>query len=236
MTDSQSAPQLPDLPDDFSSVLVIVAHPDDPEYGIGAAVGTWTRAGKRVGYVLASRGEAGIEGMDPGRAAVVRTAEQAAACAEVGVESLVFLDQPDGRILQTPELRTAIAREIRSFRPDIVVLLNFQQTWGGVRFNSADHRNLGQAAVDAIGDAGNEWIVPGQRYDGVTRILEFGAHPTHRVDVTESLEAAIASLACHREYLAALSDDPVEQQAKEIIHSSLLWEDGRAHLGFRVYG
>ena len=60
MTDSQSAPQLPDLPDDFSSVLVIVAHPDDPEYGIGAAVGTWTRAGKRVGYVLASRGEAGI--------------------------------------------------------------------------------------------------------------------------------------------------------------------------------
>ena len=134
---------------------------------------------------------AGIEGR-PGSVRRREDGGAEAACAEVGVESLVFLDQPDGRILQTPELRTAIAREIRSFRPDIVVLLNFQQTWGGVRFNSADHRNLGQAAVDAIGDAGNEWIVPGQRYDGVTRILEFGAHPTHRVDVTDSLEAAIA--------------------------------------------
>jgi LmbE family N-acetylglucosaminyl deacetylase len=236
MTDSQSAQQLPVLPDDFASALVIVAHPDDPEYGIGAAVSAWTRAGKRVGYVLASRGEAGIEGMDPGRSAVVRTAEQEAACAEVGVASLEFLDQPDGRILQTPELRTAIARRIRAFRPDIVVLLNFQQTWGGRHFNSADHRNLGQAAIDAIGDAGNEWIVPGDRYDGVRRVLEFGVDPTHRVDVTDDLERAIASLACHREYLAALSDTPVEEQAETIIRSSLLWDGDRAHLGFRVYG
>lgn len=236
MTDAQSGTQLEDLPDDFSSVLVIVAHPDDPEYGIGSAAATWTRAGKRVGYLLASRGEAGIEGMDPAESAVVRTREQEAACKEVGVESLVFLDEPDGRILETPELRTSIAREIRRFQPDIVVLLNFQQTWGGRFFNSADHRNLGQAAVDAVADAANEWIVPGARYDKVRRILEFGAHPTHRIDVTDSVEAAVASLACHREYLAALSDDPVEDQARAQIDSTLTWEGDRAYLGFRVYG
>lgn len=236
MTDAQSGTQLEDLPDDFSSVLVVVAHPDDPEYGIGSAAATWTRAGKRVGYLLASRGEAGIEGMDPAESAVVRTREQEAACKEVGVESLVFLDEPDGRILETPELRTSIAREIRRFQPDIVVLLNFQQTWGGRFFNSADHRNLGQAAIDAVADAANEWIVPGARYDKVRRILEFGAHPTHRIDVTDGVEAAVASLACHREYLAALSDDPVEDQARAQIDSTLTWEGDRAYLGFRVYG
>lgn len=192
MTDAQVGAPLPDMPDDFSSVLVIVAHPDDPEYGIGSAVAAWTRAGKRVGYLLASRGEAGIEGLDPAESAIVRTKEQEAACREVGVTSLVFLDEPDGRILATPQLRTKIAHEIRRFRPELVVLLNFQPTWGGRFFNSADHRNLGQAAV--------------------------------------------ASLTCHREYLAALSDEPVEEQARAQIDSTLTHEDGRAYLGFRVYG
>lgn len=236
MTDAQHDLPLPDLLDDFSSVLVIVAHPDDPEYGIGSAVATWTQAGKRVGYLLASRGEAGIEGMDPTESAVVRTREQEAACEAVGVESLVFLDEPDGRILATPELRTKIAQEIRRFRPDIVVLLNFQPTWGGRFFNSADHRNLGQAAVDGVADAANEWIVPGARYDGVKRILEFGAHPTHRMDVTVGVEPAVASLACHHEYLTALSDEPVADQARAQIESTLTWEGDTAHLGFRVYG
>ena len=236
MTEGQTQEPLPDMPDDFSSVLVIVAHPDDPEYGIGSAVATWTRAGKRVGYLLASRGEAGIEGMDPSVSAVVRTQEQEAACREVGVESLVFLDEPDGRILATPALRTKIAHEVRRFRPDLVVLLNFQQTWGGRFFNSADHRNLGQAAVDGVADAANEWIVPGARYDGVRRIAEFGADPTHRIDVTDGLDAAVASLACHREYLKALSVEPVEQQARAQIDSTVTHEGGRAHLGFRLYG
>src|SRR5699024_8175602 len=235
-TDPTSGDPLPDLPDDFSSVLVIVAHPDDPEYGIGSAAATWTRAGKRVGYLLATRGEAGIEGLDPSESAVVRTPEQEAACQEVGVESLVFLDEPDGRILQTPELRTSIAREIRRFRPDIVALLNFQLTRGGRFFNSADHRNLGQAAVDAVADAANEWIVPGARYDGVSRILEFGVPATHRIDVTDGVEAAVASLACHRQYLAALCEDPVEDQARAQVGSTLTWEGERAYLGFRVYG
>lgn len=236
MTDAQVGALLPHMPDDFSSVLVIVAHPDDPEYGIGSAVAAWTRARKRVGYLLASRGEAGIEGMDPSVSAIVRTKEQEAACREVGVESLVFLDEPDGRILATPQLRTKIAHEVRRFRPELVVLLNFQSTWGGRFFNSADHRNLGQAAVDGVADAGNEWIVPGARYDGVGRSAEFGAEPTHRIDVTDGVEAAVASLTCHREYLAALSDEPVEQQARAQIDSTLTHEDGRSYLGFRLYG
>lgn len=236
MTDSQPAQSLQDLPDDFTSALVIVAHPDDAEYGLVSAIRTWTLAGKRVGYVIASRGEAGIEGMDPTRVAEVRAAEQEAACDVVGVESLVFLDQPDGRIVQSLALRTAIAHQIRRFRPEIVVLLNFQQTWGGRFFNSADHRNLGQAAIDAIADAGNEWIVPGERFDGVKRVLEFSAAPTHQVDVTDGVEDAIASLACHREYLRALSDVPVEEQARAQIESTLRRDGDRAYLGIRVYG
>ena len=87
------------LPEDFDSVLLIMAHPDDPEYGVAAAVARWLAAGKRVGYVLASRGEAGISGLPPAESARVREEEQRRACAAIGVDDLVFLDEPDGSIM-----------------------------------------------------------------------------------------------------------------------------------------
>src|SRR3954462_6570570 len=86
------------FPDDWDRALAIVAHPDDLEYGAAGAIAAWTAAGKQVAYLLASRGEAGIDGMAPDKAATVREAEQHASAAVVGVESVEFLDHPDGLI------------------------------------------------------------------------------------------------------------------------------------------
>ena len=61
MTEPAARPQLEPLEDSFSSVLCVVAHPDDIEYGTAAAVAKWTAAGKTVTYFLLTRGEAGIE-------------------------------------------------------------------------------------------------------------------------------------------------------------------------------
>ncbi|GAA4388987.1 MULTISPECIES: PIG-L deacetylase family protein [Brevibacterium] len=225
------------LPEDFDSVLLVMAHPDDPEYGSAAAVARWLAEGKRVGYVLASRGEAGIAGLPPADSARIREAEQRAACAAIGVEHLVFLDEPDGSIMYTRELRTAIAEEIRRFRPEVVMVLNFHETFGGRHPNSADHRHVGLAALDAVSDAGNEWIVPGERYQGVKYILEFAGEPTHVVDVDGHVDAAVTSLMAHERYLQALSDAPVEEQARAQIERATAVEGfDTPHIAVRLYG
>ncbi len=57
------------IPEDWQRGLVIVAHPDDIEYGAAAAVARWTDQGKDIRYVLVTSGEAGIAGLNPGSAA-----------------------------------------------------------------------------------------------------------------------------------------------------------------------
>ena len=64
------------MPDDWQRALVVAAHPDDIEYGIAAAVAVWTAAGKDVHYLLATRGEAGMEGVPPETAGPLREEEE----------------------------------------------------------------------------------------------------------------------------------------------------------------
>src|SRR3954463_45410 len=97
------------FPDDWDRAVAIVAHPDDLEYGAAGAIAGWTAAGKQVAYVLATRGEAGIDGMDPAKTAAVREAEQYAGAAVVGVTSVEFLDHPDGFIEHGLPLRRDLA-------------------------------------------------------------------------------------------------------------------------------
>lgn len=211
------------FPQDWQRALVIVAHPDDPEYGMAAAVAEWIAAGKQVSYVMATRGEAGIAGLAPEDSAPLRSREQENACARVGVTDLVFLDHPDGRIVEGLALRRDFAREIRRVRPDVVLTLNHREEWGPGRWNSADHRAVGRAVLDAVGDADNEWIFPELLADGLARhktqwVAISSPQPTHAQQVSAaSIELAVASLAAHKEYLRALSTDPVEEQARKQI-------------------
>jgi LmbE family N-acetylglucosaminyl deacetylase len=213
--DPTAGAALPPLPDDWSRALAIAAHPDDLEYGVAAAVAAWTDAGKQVAYLLVTRGEAGIDGMEPAEAARVRESEERRSAAVVGVHDVRFLDHRDGVVVEGPELRRDLAREIRRGRPDLVVTLNHHETFGRGLWNSADHRAVGRAAIDAVGDAGNRWIFPelaGEGlvpWGGVRRIaVAASPHPTHAVDVGAYRERAVASLAEHRAYLSALGARP----------------------------
>ena len=105
------------FPSDWDSALVLVPHPDDPEYGVAAAVAKWTASGKTVRYALACRGEVGIEGMPPDQAGPVREGEQRRSAAIVGVEDVDFWDFPDSDIRNTPELRAKIAETITELAP-----------------------------------------------------------------------------------------------------------------------
>jgi LmbE family N-acetylglucosaminyl deacetylase len=232
------------MPDDWQRALIIAAHPDDIEYGLSAAVAVWTAAGKEVHYLLATRGEAGIAGMPPSEAGPLREAEERASAAAVGVTEVEFLDQRDGVIENGPALRRELAAAIRRYRPDLVVTGYFGATWTppGVSpayVNSADHRALGQGVLDAVADAGNEWIFPDldePPWTGVQYIAvqEMG-DPPHVVDVGAGVEQAVASLSEHRRYLERLSDVPVGEQARQVIDMATLTEDGARRVGFRLY-
>lgn len=198
----------------FERLLAIVAHPDDLEYGAGSAVARWTSQGKVVGYVIATSGEAGIDGIEPAQARSIREAEQRASAEIVGVESVRFLGYPDGVVEPGLGLRRDLAREIRTFRPDVLLLATCALTFGGNMLNQSDHRVVGVAALDAARDAANRWVFPelvldGQEpWGGTSDVYVMGSnHPTHGVDVTDFLDYGIASLRAHRAYTAGLGRD-----------------------------
>lgn len=201
------------LPEDWDRALAIVAHPDDLEYGTASAVAKWTTAGKWVGYALATRGEAGIDGMHPDDAGPLRAAEEVASAAVVGVDTVEFLGFADGVLTPGLDLRKAIAAAIRRHRPDVLLSINFRLTFGGTALNMADHRVLGEAVLDGARDAGNRWIHTDlldeglEPWDGVRWAAFMGSpQATHAVDVTGWLDAGIASLAEHKAYLEGLGD------------------------------
>ncbi|WP_243774497.1 PIG-L deacetylase family protein [Actinomadura barringtoniae] len=200
------------VPEDWGRALAIAAHPDDLEYGGSTAVAKWTSQGKDVVEVLATRGEAGIDSMDPDDVAAIRTREQIEAAAHVGVDTVEFLDLPDGMLEYGLPLRRELARAIRRHRPEVVLSVNFRETFtGGEGFNMADHRVLGLAVADAVRDAANRWVfrdLEMEPWQGV-RFALFGGSPqaAHYVDVTGHLEAGIASLRAHKIYFDNLGAD-----------------------------
>lgn len=199
------------MPEDWQRALAIVAHPDDLEYGASSAVARWADEGRSVVYVLASRGEAGIDGMAPDEAGPLREREQLAAAAVVGVRAVEFLDHPDGVIEYGLPLRRDLAAAIRRHRPELVVTLNHHDGFPGGSPNTADHRNVGRAALDAVSDAGNRWIFHDQLgadlepWGGVRWAAVSGSpHATHAVDITSTLDRGVASLQAHEVYLGSL--------------------------------
>jgi LmbE family N-acetylglucosaminyl deacetylase len=200
--------ELQPLPTDWTRALAVTAHPDDMEFGSSGAVAAWTAAGKEVTYLLLSHGEAGIDGMSPRQAMEVREAEQRASAKIVGVGEVEFLAHSDGTIEYGLPLRRDIATAIRRHRPDLVVTFNHRDTTVTGKWNSPDHRNAGLAVLDAVGDAGNRWIFPTEhldRWNGVRYVAVAGSpQPTHAVDVTDTIDAAVASVEAHRSYLDAL--------------------------------
>jgi LmbE family N-acetylglucosaminyl deacetylase len=203
------------VPEDFDRALAVVAHPDDLEYGGAAAIARWTAQGRSVAYLLVTRGEAGIDSIPPAECGPLREAEQRAAAAEVGVDVVEFLDHPDGLISYGVALRRDIAAAIRRHRPEILVTVNHRETWPGGGLNMADHRVVGEAAIDAVRDAANRWLFPelGDPWHGVRRVAVM-ASPcnTHAVDTTAVFDRGVASLAAHRAYLAALGGDMAEPE------------------------
>jgi len=214
MSDLRQEPGLPSFDESWSTALCVAAHPDDLEYGLAAAVDRWVQQGKTVSYLLATHGEAGIDGIPPNEAAPLRAQEERDGATEVGVDVVEFLDYDDGMVEYGLPLRRDISRAIRIHKPDVVITLTHRERFAGGGTNQADHRAVGLAALDASRDAGNRWIHPElvdegyEPWSGV-RWVCMAASPqnTHGVDVTGHLDAAVSSLQAHHVYLEGLGAD-----------------------------
>ena len=199
------------MPEEWSRAVAVVAHPDDLEYGAASAVARWTDQGKQVAYVLVTSGEAGIDGMDPVTAGPLREEEERRSAEVVGVESVEFLGHADGLIEPGLVLRRDIASAFRRWRPEVVLTMNFDLTWGdGGGVNHSDHRVTGLTVLDACRDAANRWIYTdaGDPWSGIRYVYVAGANEaTHFVDIGATIDRGVASLRQHRAYIEGLGTD-----------------------------
>ncbi len=199
------------VPEDWGRALAVVAHPDDLEYGAAAAIARWTDQGKTVVYCLVTSGEAGIDSMAPDEAARMRQEEERRSASVVGVDVVEFLNHPDGLVENTLMLRRDLTAAIRRHTPDVIISMNFHDSWGPTGYsNHADHRATGRAVLDAVRDASNRWLfvgAGGAPWSGV-RFAVFNGSPfaTHWVDTAATIDRGVASLAEHAGYLAALPE------------------------------
>lgn len=187
--------------------MVIVAHPDDADFGPSATAARWIDGGSTAWLVCLTSGEAGSDDgdADPLELARLREAEQRRAAAIVGYESVHFLHQPDGALANDLAVREQLVRLIRTFRPDAVLCQDPTVVFHGDRFvNHADHRAAGMAAVDAVYPAArNPMAFPHLLREGlamhvVPRIYLFATEtPNAWVDTTTTFERKLAALAEH---------------------------------------
>lgn len=214
------------FPSKWRTCLVLVPHPDDPEYGIAAAVAKWTSTGRKVHYTLASRGERGIEGMAPEQAGPRREIEQRRSAAVVGVDDVDFWDFPDSEIRNTPALRAKIAETITALAPEVVITIYSGSRWAPDAPNQRDHIEFANAvaqAYDSLSDP-PRWL------------FENGPEPTHGETVDGFVDHAVAALAAHEKYLSVLDPDtPVIEQARKQVEMTTAPHpdfDGAPTVGF----
>jgi LmbE family N-acetylglucosaminyl deacetylase len=199
------------MPEDWNRAVAVVAHPDDLEYGVASAIARWTGQGKEVAYLLATRGEAGIAGMHPDQAGPLRAEEERRSAAVVGVSEVEFLDHRDGLVEYGVPLRRDLAAAFRRLKPEVVITMSFDLTWGeDGPVNHSDHRAVGLAVLDACRDAANGWVFPetGPPSSSIRdAYVTTTVNPTHFADVTATIDAGIASLREHQAYIDGLGRD-----------------------------
>jgi LmbE family N-acetylglucosaminyl deacetylase len=208
------------------SVMAIVAHPDDIEFGCVGTIAKWVQHGARAAYLLLTSGDVGIatEGMTRQQAVDIREAEQRAAAEIAGVKDVIFLREPDGMLQATLELRKKVVREIRRFRPEVVILMDPSLLWAGDGYiNHPDHRAAGTVAVDAVFPAaGQPNLFEELAQEGLTahKVRKVYANNWREADtyvsIDDTIDVKIAALRAHKSQMGDWDPEPrVKEWAAE---------------------
>ena len=181
MADSRAGRLLPA----WSSALVVIAHPDDESFGLGAVIDQLTAAGTAVHILCYSHGEAST--LNETRADLHREREEELrqAGAELGAASVTLLDYPDGGLAAVPAVGLAAAAAEAVARSGADGLLVFDDT--GIT-GHPDHQAATGAAVLAGRQAGLPvlaWALPAAVAGRLTSETgqDFAGQPPGEIDL-----------------------------------------------------
>lgn len=213
------------------AALAIVAHPDDAEFGCAGTLALWAREGWDVYLAVCTDASGG--GSDDAtdvslqaRHAITATrkAEQRAAAHILGLCDVTFLDQPDGLLMPTLELRKLLVRLIRTIRPARLICQSPDRNWKPnyvVPRHHPDHLAAGATAMAAMYPAAqNPWDFPDLLAEGlkphkVRELFVMGAPEINfAVDISSTLELKLAALRAHDSQVG-LTFGEVEQRIRD---------------------
>lgn len=198
-------------------ILVILAHPDDPEFFCGAAIARWCDLGHDVQYCLITKGQRGAQDSQISVIEIehTRIEEQNTAARILGVSSVKFLDFMDGDLVPDLKLREEIIREIRAVKPNIIVTCDPQNLFPtDNRINHPDHRAAGQATIDAVfPNAGNlRYLIEDANHLNLEphQVEEVWLALTHQpnltLDVSAYFDKKVDAITCHKSQIHEVSE------------------------------
>ena len=212
---AQSRSSPPEMVEDVPSrALIVCAHPDDAEIGVGATVAKWTGQGCEITYVVCTTGSGGSNdlSMTAERLVLLRGQEQHDSAGALGVKEVVMLTHPDGSLEDTYEFRGEVVRAIRKYRPHTVFTHDPYRMSG---FQHRDHRMCGIVTMDAVYPFARDHLhFPEQiKSEGllphkVRHLMMWGSdRPDVVVDVTDTIEQQIEALSRHTSQVGGLAPE-----------------------------
>lgn len=192
------------------NILVILAHPDDPEFFCGATLAKWAQEGHHISYVLLTCGDKGFHDSTPAdmtieKLVALRKIEQQNAASVIGVKTVHIMDNKDGHLVPDMNLRRDVVREIRRHKPDILVTCDPQNLFATYGINHPDHRAAGQVVLDAVFPAaGNKTFFPELLKEGFEPHMpkeiwcSLTSQPNTSVDVTETWDIKLKAILEHK--------------------------------------
>ena len=200
----------PGIWDSPKHILVILAHPDDPEFFCGATLAKWARAGHKITYQLLTCGDKGFNDQTPkdmtsSDLCALRHDEQRAAASVIGAQAVHFLDLEDGTLVPSLDLRREAVRAIRREKPDILVTCDPQNLFALYGLNHPDHRAAGQIVLDAVFPAaGNKAFFPELLAEGLAPHMpreiwcSLTSQPNVTMDVTDTWHIKLQAILKHK--------------------------------------
>ena len=197
------------MADKIDRALVVTAHPDDSEFGAGGTVAKLIKDGCEVTYVIVTNGNkgSGDRTMTPERLAAIRADEQRTAARTLGVARVEFLGYPDGEVEDTRDVRRDVSREIRKWRPDLLICQNPNRTYN-LGASHRDHRTVGGVALDCVYPLARDHmafpeLLPEFEPHKVRQVYVMQWQNPHLVvDISDVMDLKLRALACHASQFA----------------------------------
>jgi LmbE family N-acetylglucosaminyl deacetylase len=212
--------------DELQRALVVIAHPDDAEFGCAGTVAKLAGDGKEVFYALVTDGSKGSsdETMTPDALIHLRQSEQKAAAAVLGVKHVEFLGFPDGMLEPSLEVRKAVSAAIRRYKPDLVICQSpIRDLTMGVFVQHPDHLAAGEATFAAVYPCARDrmtfpdLLAAGLEPHAVHELWVSGTPaPDHFIDISNTIDRKVEALLAHASQVGDRVREMIPQRAKAI--------------------